>query len=127
MQMCRQQAYVNRLRLLHLLLAFLLQSCSESCKEMSFESWRAVDRVVVELSAGGVDRTISDPVVIQKIRMFIESRKDQWEVPFPDTSSGRLSLEGYQGEQGISHLSIGRNFIEAPLLDILGIADSVFQ
>jgi hypothetical protein len=90
------------------------------------------------------DRTISDPVVIQKIRAFADARKDRWEMPFPDTPVAPLRLNVYQGDRGISYLAIGKTFIEAPgcnyvasrkitsnerheILAILGLSDSVLR
>lgn len=95
----------------------LLQGCSESCKSISFESWGVVDRAVIQLPGEQVKRIITDPAVIQKIRAFVESRKDQWEVPWPDTPTPMFTIDLYQGDKGISHLGISRSFIEAPGCD----------
>jgi hypothetical protein len=111
------RALMNRWYFPLLVCISLLQGCSEPCKSISFESWGVVDTVVMQLPGEREKRTLTDPVVIQAIRAFVQARKDRWEVPFPDTPMPPMTLDLYHGDRGISHLGIGRTFIEAPGCD----------
>jgi len=126
------------------LVACSLQSCNRPCEGVSFDSWISVDRIVLKVPGEHEARTIDDPAVIKRVQAFLTRRPDRWEIPFPDTPLGPLRIDAYQGNKGITYLAVGEKFIEAPgcgyatsrkitaaerleILNILGIADSVFQ
>jgi hypothetical protein len=90
---------MNRVYFPLLVCISLLQGCSESCKSISFESWGVVDTVVMRLPGERAKRTLTDPVVIQEIRAFVEARKDRWEVPWPDTPIPPMALDLYEGKR----------------------------
>jgi hypothetical protein len=91
-----------------------VQGCSEPCKQMSFESWRIADRIVVDVPGGKPGRVINDLPTIGHLYAFASMRKDGWEVPASDTPIGPIRVQIYNGDRGLSYFAVGKDFLETP-------------